>query len=328
MGARAEFDSSVGPTYDPHVHVDPWAFGWDALVAFGTLSLAGVTFFLAWSTRRLAVETATEVQAQWRPILVPVEDSIQIFEKDLSDLERERIPDPDVDTRERIRRRLEMKIRNIGRGPALEIMVSHLWEAARPWTASSTDAGVIPPESEWLLKHQGFSDERARDIRLQYRDLAGRRYVTEVRAFKLYDEAETINVKVSVGEPYVDPEIPRPPMADPLMARLPETRGRLRAAGEVLFPPVHIQAIRPFWRRMAAALTAMRTRSSATFSQRLRYGIGRGWGEVHSREVPWHLPRRLGGMFLLWRRVKRSYRAFRLYRGVGIPPVGYRGRSR
>lgn len=162
------------------MHVDPWAFGWDALVAFGTLALAAVTFLLAWSTRRLAVETATEVQAQWRPILVPVEGSIEMFERELSELEQQiaekvpsqRIRDREVDTRESIRRRVEMNIRNIGPGPALEIMVSHLWEGPRPWTASSTDAGVIPPNTDWVLKHDGFAEERTRDVRLQYRDLA------------------------------------------------------------------------------------------------------------------------------------------------------------
>lgn len=103
-------------------------------MAFGTLALAAVAFFLAWSTRRLATETATEVHAQWRPILVPVEDSIQMFEKDLSQSDQQlayRFPSQtidgrNVDTAELLRRQVEMTIRNIGRGPALDIQVTHL----------------------------------------------------------------------------------------------------------------------------------------------------------------------------------------------------------
>jgi hypothetical protein len=44
----------------------PWEFGWDALVAIGTLLLAAVTAALAWSTRNLAAKTATEVEHSGR----------------------------------------------------------------------------------------------------------------------------------------------------------------------------------------------------------------------------------------------------------------------
>lgn len=42
--------------------VGPWEFGWDALVALGTLALAGATLTLALATRSLAKETAEEVE--------------------------------------------------------------------------------------------------------------------------------------------------------------------------------------------------------------------------------------------------------------------------
>jgi hypothetical protein len=58
-------------------------FGWEALVAIGTIFLALVTAGLAWSTRRLAAATASEVEAQRRPILVPVEGTIEMFETEL-----------------------------------------------------------------------------------------------------------------------------------------------------------------------------------------------------------------------------------------------------
>jgi hypothetical protein len=40
----------------------PWKFGWEALVAIGTLVLAAATGGLAWSTRSLAKKTAEEVR--------------------------------------------------------------------------------------------------------------------------------------------------------------------------------------------------------------------------------------------------------------------------
>lgn len=67
---------------------------------------------------------------------------------------------------------------------------------------------------------------------------------------------------------------------------------------------------------------AMRLPSSVTFSQRVRYGIGRGFGEGVNREVPGNVPQVFSDMFVFWRRLRRSYRAFRRFRGVGIPPVG------
>jgi len=309
------------------MHSAPWAFGWEALVAIGTLLLASATFILARSTRQLARETAVEVEAQWRPILVPVEGTIQVFMADLTELEEqiiERIPYQLVGgdehaTADMVRRRVKMNIRNIGRGPALEIMVSKLWEGWRPWTASSTDAGVIAPNDDYGLETEGFTDDEGRDVRLQYRDLTGRRYITEIRAFSFGGE---VKVQVSLSDGYFDPEIPRPPMGDPLMSTLPGVRGRVRAAAGVLFPPLGMQAA-PLWRRIPAAMSAMWLPRNATFTQRVRYGIGRGWGETHNREVPAHLPDRLGGVFLFGRRLKRSYAAFRRYRGSGIPPVGY-----
>ena len=54
--------------------VSPWSFGWDALVALGTLALAGSTIFLALRTAALARSTATDVAAQDRPVLVPAHE--------------------------------------------------------------------------------------------------------------------------------------------------------------------------------------------------------------------------------------------------------------
>jgi len=53
---------------------NPWAFGWDAFVAIGTLALAVVTFVLVLLTRKLAKASAAELRAQWRPVILPASD--------------------------------------------------------------------------------------------------------------------------------------------------------------------------------------------------------------------------------------------------------------
>src|SRR4051794_21404129 len=50
---------------------DAWGFGWEALVALGTLGLAVATGGLAWLTKRLASAARDDERAQWRPVLVP-----------------------------------------------------------------------------------------------------------------------------------------------------------------------------------------------------------------------------------------------------------------
>jgi hypothetical protein len=52
-----------------------WEFGWEALVAIGTLGLALATAVLAWSTRRVAQATQAELSASWRPVLMLVDST-------------------------------------------------------------------------------------------------------------------------------------------------------------------------------------------------------------------------------------------------------------
>jgi hypothetical protein len=66
--------------------VSPWEFGWEALVALATFTLAVVTVVLAWRTSNLASETAdlakstkedvalsrTAIEADVRPVLIAV----------------------------------------------------------------------------------------------------------------------------------------------------------------------------------------------------------------------------------------------------------------
>jgi positive regulator of sigma E activity len=48
-----------------------WTLGWEALVAIGTLLLALVTFLLVRGTADLARSSEADIQAQWRPVILP-----------------------------------------------------------------------------------------------------------------------------------------------------------------------------------------------------------------------------------------------------------------
>jgi hypothetical protein len=152
-----------------------WAFGWEALVAIGTFSLATVTYLLARATQRLAATTALEVQSQYRPIVIPVETAFTV--------------DVDADAN-----RLGLGLRNIGAGPALDLKFS--WGApmgpddprradyypdfprqpSRPVLAHGSEMRqelLLPKGDPW-----GKPDNPITQIRLEYRDMAGRVYRT------------------------------------------------------------------------------------------------------------------------------------------------------
>jgi hypothetical protein len=88
------------------LYASPWEFGWDALVAIGTLALASGTVFLAWTSSNLAQTSEADLRAQWRPVLLvpPVVES------------RDGTTIPGISyTAERLR----VHVENVGRGPAL-----------------------------------------------------------------------------------------------------------------------------------------------------------------------------------------------------------------
>jgi hypothetical protein len=64
--------------YRRATRTDWWEWpGWEACVALGTLALAAGTGWLAWSTRRLAKQTQSDVEAQWVPVILPSVDPVQ-----------------------------------------------------------------------------------------------------------------------------------------------------------------------------------------------------------------------------------------------------------
>lgn len=148
-----------------------WTFGWEALVALGTLLLAGATAYLAWNTRSvadqtrdLAIQTAADVQAQWRPVVVPVQDMAP-------SLSGKGYPEgtlPFV---------LSVAISNAGRGPALFVRVQHDPSGNSPenWSLGS----LSPGERKRLVFH-GISHTAMSQLLIDYRDLAGRMYSTAV----------------------------------------------------------------------------------------------------------------------------------------------------
>ncbi|TMR94890.1 hypothetical protein [Nonomuraea basaltis] len=92
-------------TATPLENLDAWTWGWDAVVALGTLSLAGFTVRLAARTRELAQQSAADLRAQWRPVLLPAVPSTTTPDPPLS------YDGPTIIVR----------IRNAGRGPAIHV---------------------------------------------------------------------------------------------------------------------------------------------------------------------------------------------------------------
>lgn len=97
--------------------------------AGGTLALAIFTAALAWSTRRLASEAGAERRANWQPVLVPhVEKGaggIAVAGLCLED------------------GTLSMRVRNVGRGPALKVSAA-IWRAGIDSPIGDTRRGHAP----------------------------------------------------------------------------------------------------------------------------------------------------------------------------------------
>lgn len=129
-----------------------WAFGWEALVAIGTLLLACVTAGLAWLTRTLAKSSAADVRSQWRPVILPGTKLAY---------------DPDG-------KLLVVAIRNSGRGPALFVRTTLDPTGNSP---DNWNLGALAPGDEVTLMFSGSELRGALyQVLLDYNDLAGRLY--------------------------------------------------------------------------------------------------------------------------------------------------------
>lgn len=144
-----------------------WAFGWEALVAIGTLLLAVGTAYLAWSTRAvarktrdLAVQTAADVQAQWRPVLVPAVDEPPMIEREPNG--------PFV---------LRATVQNTGRGPALFVRILHDPSNNSP---ENWSLGALSPGEHVRLEFRNVAHLAMSQLLIDYRDLTRNDYSTAI----------------------------------------------------------------------------------------------------------------------------------------------------
>jgi len=138
----------------------PWAFGWDALVACGTIALALATVILGLITRGVAKATAEEVQSQSRPVLL----ATSLNRSSVILLRGEQ---------------LHLRIRNGGKGPAFEIRCRLEPGGLAPEDWSS---GILEQDQSETLHFSGSELEGSErfDLRLDYEDLAGRAHSSRI----------------------------------------------------------------------------------------------------------------------------------------------------
>lgn len=159
-------------------------WGWDALVAIGTIGLAIGTFLLAWSTRNAARATASEVRAQWRPAIAPTADVEVDYVTDTSDIAM-----------------MILGIRNVGRGAAYYVDaaldVGNVFipaSLALPGEWQPVNLAVLPV-GEALDLHFTHLDERPSRCRvvIDYVDLNGHPYATtlEISDLKVGEGTQT-----------------------------------------------------------------------------------------------------------------------------------------
>jgi hypothetical protein len=166
--------------------VSSWTFGWDALVAVGTICLAVATVVLGWITRNVAKATADEVQSQNRPVLLP------------ASLNRSEVLRIEGQV-------LDLRIRNGGKGPAFEIRCRLDPGGLGPEDWSN---GILEQAQSEILHFRGLTAENHErfELHLDYLDLAGRRHSSSITmalvAKKLGNELkrEHAFLEVSISE--------------------------------------------------------------------------------------------------------------------------------
>lgn len=137
----------------------PWEFGWEALVAIGTLLLALATAYLALRTATLAKTSETEVQAQWRPMILPGSPSRNAIQY----IKQQSL--------------LRVRVQNAGRGPALHIR-THLEPGGVSPEHWSLGALAAQDQEDLMFRTERF--EPPVQLLFDYRDLAGRTYSTSI----------------------------------------------------------------------------------------------------------------------------------------------------
>lgn len=172
-------------------NVSAWAWGWDALVALGTLLLAAGTGILALFTARLATrtselaqESAADLRAQWRPFLLPAGD-VDSYQHGSTPATQPRPPsaawDPGVTYSDgnRETREFSVRIRNAGRGPALHVRAQlELAGVTGSFSPQSRALGALSTGDVQVLSFRIPQFEESAQLLLDYRDLADVPYAT------------------------------------------------------------------------------------------------------------------------------------------------------
>jgi hypothetical protein len=137
---------------------------WEALVALGTLVLGGATFWLGWHTRKLARTSAADLQAQWRPVILPNPASESSARENVEYDEREGI--------------LRVPVQNAGRGPALFLraVVDPRGDPDERGPVAALAAG----DGRLLIFGRVKNERQQAQVLLDYRDLTGRPYSTSI----------------------------------------------------------------------------------------------------------------------------------------------------
>jgi hypothetical protein len=137
---------------------------WEALVAVGTLVLGAATFGLGWYTRKLARTSADDLQAQWRPIILPVPFGEPTARENVAYDEVEGV--------------LRVQVHNAGRGPALFLraVVDPRGDPDERGPVAALAAG----EGRLFMFNRVKNERQQAQILLDYRDLAGRPYSTSI----------------------------------------------------------------------------------------------------------------------------------------------------
>ena len=168
------------------VLADPWALGWDALVAIGTLTLAVVTSIVAgftWrvasktsvlaeKTSELATATQADVVSQFRPVIAPAEIP--------GPPSRGTDAGPLVWTYERKNGIRVFGLTNIGNGPALNVKVT----APGSDQTVDTDTTVLAVNSEpvQVIVHPPIQPniDGGYTLLVQYDSVAEERYESRI----------------------------------------------------------------------------------------------------------------------------------------------------
>jgi hypothetical protein len=290
------------------IATSPWSFGWDALVAIGTLALAFMTAALALSTRRLARETAEEVQGQTRPLVVPAGGEADVSER--------------IGVAGNEYFEMTVRLRNIGAGPALNFDLriggpeSTATALAALGAGSERDAVIRVP----LIEGEGAHPftRRTSSIHVEYYDLAGRVYTTTIPIMSApiaLGQRARLGYYITLGATSVVRQAPISSPAlieNPLMAasqRRPGFRG-LGFAWRYYVLPKPDDVPKPFRERVGEAWRWLYPKRRRTWLQRLAWGRRAYKATLDKPIRPW-VPRGFHRLYVIARGWKWAYLVYR-----------------